>query len=108
MVSVCIRILTQTSERIEKVKAGEIVAIASIHAVSMQLAENMIGCAIGRSSNPTLSATKSCPEGSMILRKVKQVRRVFLVFAGFILLLAAAVMMVTPGPGMLVIFLGLG
>jgi hypothetical protein len=56
VVSVCIRILTQTSERIEKVKAGEIVAIASIHAVSMQLAENMIGCAIGRSSNPTLSA----------------------------------------------------
>jgi hypothetical protein len=44
----------------------------------------------------------------MILRKVKQVRRVFLVFAGFTLLLAGAVMMVTPGPGMLLIFLGLG
>ncbi len=59
-------------------------------------------------SNPTLSATKSCPKGSMILRKVEQVRRVFLIFAGFTLLLAGAVMMVTPGPGMLLIFLGLG
>jgi uncharacterized protein (TIGR02611 family) len=44
----------------------------------------------------------------MILRTVEQVRRVFLVIAGFTLLLAGGVMLVTPGPGLLVIFLGLG
>ena len=44
----------------------------------------------------------------MILRTVEQVRRVFLIIAGFTLLLAGLVMLVTPGPGMLVIFLGLG
>ncbi len=44
----------------------------------------------------------------MILRTVAQVRRVFLVIAGFTLLLAEVVMLVTPGPGMFAIFLGLG
>ena len=44
----------------------------------------------------------------MILRTVAQVRRVFLIIAGFTLLVAGVVMLVTPGPGMLVIFLGLG
>jgi len=44
----------------------------------------------------------------MILRTIEQVRRVFLIIAGFTLLLAGVVMLVTPGPGMLVIFLGLG
>ena len=44
----------------------------------------------------------------MILRSVEQVRRVFLIIAGFILLLAGGVMLVTPGPGMITIFLGLG
>ena len=44
----------------------------------------------------------------MILRTVEQVRRVFLMIAGFTLLLAGGVMLVTPGPGFLVIFLGLG
>jgi tellurite resistance protein TerC len=44
----------------------------------------------------------------MILRTVEQVRRVFLIIAGFTLLLAGGVMLVAPGPGMLVIFLGLG
>ncbi len=44
----------------------------------------------------------------MILRTVEQVRRVFLIIAGFTLLLAGGVMLVTPGPGMLAIFLGLG
>jgi uncharacterized protein (TIGR02611 family) len=44
----------------------------------------------------------------MILRTVAQVRRVFLVVAGFTLLLAGVVMLVTPGPGLLTIFLGLG
>jgi uncharacterized protein (TIGR02611 family) len=44
----------------------------------------------------------------MILRTVEQVRRVFLIIAGFTLLLAGVVMLVTPGPGMLVIFIGLG
>jgi uncharacterized protein (TIGR02611 family) len=44
----------------------------------------------------------------MVLRTVTQVRRVFLVIAGFTLLLAGGVMLVTPGPGLLVIFFGLG
>lgn len=44
----------------------------------------------------------------MILRTVEQVRRVFRIIAGFTLLLVGTVMLVTPGPGWLVIFLGLG
>ena len=44
----------------------------------------------------------------MILRTVGQVRRVFLMIAGFTLLLAGVVMLVTPGPGVLVVLLGLG
>ena len=44
----------------------------------------------------------------MILRTVEQVRRVFRIISGFTLLLVGAVMLVTPGPGWLVIFLGLG
>ncbi len=44
----------------------------------------------------------------MILRTVEQVRRAFRVVAGFTLLAAGAVMLVTPGPGWLTIFLGLG
>jgi tellurite resistance protein TerC len=44
----------------------------------------------------------------MIFRTVEQVRRIFLVIAGFTLLLAGAVMLVIPGPGLVVIFLGLG
>ena len=44
----------------------------------------------------------------MILGTVEQVRRVFLVIAGFTLLLAGVVMLVTPGPGIAAILLGLG
>jgi uncharacterized protein (TIGR02611 family) len=44
----------------------------------------------------------------MILRTVEQVRRVFRIISGFTLLLVGGVMLVTPGPGWLVIFLGLG
>jgi len=44
----------------------------------------------------------------MILRSVEQVRRVFLIIVGFTVLLAGGVMLVTPGPGMLTVFLGLG
>jgi uncharacterized protein (TIGR02611 family) len=44
----------------------------------------------------------------MIVRTVEQVRRVFRIVAGFTLLLVGIVMIVTPGPGWLVIFLGLG
>ena len=44
----------------------------------------------------------------MIVRTVEQVRRVFRIIAGFTLLLAGIVMIVTPGPGWLVILLGLG
>jgi tellurite resistance protein TerC len=44
----------------------------------------------------------------MIIRTIEQVRRVFRIVAGFTLLAAGAVMLITPGPGWLVIFLGLG
>jgi len=44
----------------------------------------------------------------MIVRTVEQVRRVFRIIVGFTLLLAGVVMIVTPGPGWLVILLGLG
>jgi uncharacterized protein (TIGR02611 family) len=44
----------------------------------------------------------------MILRTVEQVRRVFLIIAGFTLLFVGVIMLVTPGPGMVAIFLGLG
>jgi uncharacterized protein (TIGR02611 family) len=43
----------------------------------------------------------------MIVRTVEQVRRGFRIIAGFTLLLAGIVMIITPGPGWLVIFLGL-
>ncbi len=44
----------------------------------------------------------------MALQTIEQVRRIFRVVAGFTLLLAGGVMLVTPGPGWLVILLGLG
>lgn len=44
----------------------------------------------------------------MLFRTADQVRRAFRVVAGFTLLAAGAVMLVTPGPGWLAIFLGLG
>jgi Putative transmembrane protein (PGPGW) len=57
------------------------------------------------------SAIVKAEEGlaeTMALTTVEQVRRVFRIVAGFTLLAAGAVMLVTPGPGWLVIFLGLG
>ena len=44
----------------------------------------------------------------MMLRTVEQVRRLFRIIIGFTLLLVGAVMLITPGPGWLTIFLGLG
>src|SRR5215471_15034560 len=44
----------------------------------------------------------------MILKTVEQVRRIFRIVAGFTLLAAGVVMLVTPGPGWVVILLGLG
>ena len=43
----------------------------------------------------------------MIFRSIDQVRRFFKVLGGFTLLLVGVVMIFTPGPGWLVIFLGL-
>ena len=48
------------------------------------------------------------PEDFMILRTVEQVRRLSRIVGGFTLLLIGIVMLVTPGPGWLVILLGLG
>jgi hypothetical protein len=58
--------------------------------------------------NPTLSARKCNPQELMILRTVKQVRRIFLILAGFTLLALGIVMIFTPGPGTPVILMGLG
>ncbi len=44
----------------------------------------------------------------MILRTVEQVRRIFLILAGFTLLALGIVMIFTPGPGTPVIMMGLG
>jgi tellurite resistance protein TerC len=44
----------------------------------------------------------------MILKTVEQVRRIFRVVAGFTLLAAGVVMLITPGPGWVAILLGLG
>ncbi len=44
----------------------------------------------------------------MLLRTVEQVRRVSRIVGGFTLLLIGVVMLITPGPGWLVILLGLG
>lgn len=44
----------------------------------------------------------------MILKTVEQVRRIFRIVSGFTLLAAGVVMLVTPGPGWVVILLGLG
>lgn len=44
----------------------------------------------------------------MILRTVRQVRRIFLIAAGFTLLLLGILMVFTPGPGTPAILLGLG
>jgi len=43
----------------------------------------------------------------MIFRTIDQVRRFFKILGGFTLLLVGVVMFFTPGPGWLVIFLGL-
>ena len=44
----------------------------------------------------------------MMLRSVEQVRRIFLILAGFTLLLLGIIMIFTPGPGTPVILMGLG
>jgi uncharacterized protein (TIGR02611 family) len=44
----------------------------------------------------------------MGLRTITQVRRIFLIVAGFTLLLLGIIMVFTPGPGTPVILLGLG
>jgi uncharacterized protein (TIGR02611 family) len=43
----------------------------------------------------------------MIFHSIDQVRRFFKILGGFTLLLVGAIMVFTPGPGWLVIFLGL-
>lgn len=44
----------------------------------------------------------------MLLQTVQQAKRFFKILAGFTLLAAGVVMIVTPGPGWLTIVLGLG
>jgi uncharacterized protein (TIGR02611 family) len=54
-----------------------------------------------------IDSLPSAHEGFMIFRTIEQVRRFFKILGGFTLLLVGAVMLFTPGPGWLVIFLGL-
>jgi uncharacterized protein (TIGR02611 family) len=56
----------------------------------------------------SFSARGLFPESLMLLRTVEQVRRFSRIAGGFTLLLIGIVMLVTPGPGWLVILLGLG
>ena len=44
----------------------------------------------------------------MIVRTVKQARRIFLILVGFTLLALGIIMIFTPGPGTPVILMGLG
>ena len=62
---------------------------------------------INSGAQPLQSADRPSEPSLMIVRTVEQVRRAFRVVAGFTLLLAGLVMVITPGPGWLVIFLGL-
>lgn len=65
-----------------------------------------LGCASPLADcSPLVASTTKI---AMALRTVEQVRRVFRIVAGFTLLAAGAIMLVTPGPGWLTIFLGLG
>ena len=108
LLSVQARNLTQTHQIGEEVEKGELVEITNIHGVFMRVTEKMVEYEQRLGAYPAFSARKPPLHGLMILRTVEQVRRVFLIIAGFTLLLAGAIMLVTPGPGMLVIFLGLG
>jgi len=54
-----------------------------------------------------MSSLSSAFWGSMVFRSIEQVRRFFKILAGFTLLLIGFLMFFTPGPGWLVIFLGL-
>jgi Flp pilus assembly protein TadB len=58
-------------------------------------------------TQPLSSAHRVSETSPMIVRTVEQVRRAFRIVAGFTLLLAGVVMIITPGPGWVVIFLGL-
>jgi uncharacterized protein (TIGR02611 family) len=66
-----------------------------------------LGVETNLSAEPVPSAHRASEASLMIVRTVEQVRRAFRVVAGFTLLLVGVVMLVTPGPGWLVIFLGL-
>ena len=59
LVSVSARNWCYLCERFERVEKGETVEIANVHAVFMQVAENMIGCSKRLGEYPTLSAMSS-------------------------------------------------
>src|SRR3984957_19560294 len=59
------------------------------------------------SVQPLRSALRTSEASLMIVRTVEHVRRAFRIVTGFTLLLVGVVMIITPGPGWLVIFLGL-
>ena len=93
--------MAETGEGVEQ---GEIIEIASIHAVFMHVGENMVGCEKRLGEYPTLSARKF----RMFLHTVEQVRRWLRITAGFTLLVVGVLLIATPAPGTLVILFGLG
>ena len=70
----------------------------------------MSGVSIPPARHEVAVYRRSCPAGNlfMIVRTVEQVRRISRIVFGFTALLAGIVMIVTPGPGWLVILFGLG
>ena len=67
LVSVLARNWCYLCERIERVEKGETVEIANVHAVVMQVAENMVGWQKRLGEYPTLSASFSCPRSPDLL-----------------------------------------
>ena len=66
-----------------------------------------LGIEMNSGAQPVPSVHRASEASLMIVRTVEHVRRAFRIVAGFTLLLVGVVMIITPGPGWLVIFLGL-
>src|SRR5260370_16900364 len=82
-------------------------SVAVLATTAARRISNLCGVSRGRGFESHPLRQKADSLGSMILRTVEQVRRVFLIIAGFTLLLAGGFMLLTPRPGMPVIFVGL-
>jgi Flp pilus assembly protein TadB len=66
-----------------------------------------IGIASEANTPHNKSSRRLRPRGAMFFRTIEQVRRFFRILAGFTLLLVGVIMFFTPGPGWIIVFLGL-